>query len=369
MKKSLLAGAAATGLVLLTAPAAGAMTYTLEALDFDGVFGLVQNQTQQMLGGTLCPCTKIPYPADGLSDQQGVTAITETPLTAGDTVLGYSLGSVVASAYLNANTPPPGVNFILLADTSNPNGLFAATGLLPLFGGGVPANTPDPMTIISRQYDGWADFPQGLNALNILADLNAIAGMNLIHSDYTEVQLGDPANVTWQVGNVTYVMVPTQDLPINDWLRQLGLNNLANQLDAIERPIIDSAYPNVPQPTAAQIAESTSEQAKTPSPVKIFGTTEPVVTLNADPPSTAPVLASSTNQTPTPAKVATNLSTSASIVSHPTVAARPGGVSSVQAGSEVRSPRRGTNAEATKPLATKPAEAASHVASKPSLHH
>jgi hypothetical protein len=58
----------------------------------------VANVTQQQLGGTLCPCTKIPYPADFLSNAQGVVASASAPLRAGDTVLGYSLGSAVASA-------------------------------------------------------------------------------------------------------------------------------------------------------------------------------------------------------------------------------------------------------------------------------
>jgi hypothetical protein len=371
MRKSLLAAVAATGSVLLIAPAAGAMTYTVEPTDFDGVAGIVMNVTQQGLGGTLCPCTKIPYPADVLSDQQGVTAITETPLKAGDIVLGFSLGSVVTSAYLNANTPPRGVKFILLGDTSNRNGYLAATGLLPLFGGGIPANTPDPVTIISRQYDGWADWPNNIFAPGyLLAVMNAQAGQSTIHNDYTEASLlNNPANVTWREGNITYELVPTQNLPIDQGWRNIGLGFVADVLDAVLRPAIDAAYTNRPNPTAAQLAASTGEQAKIPSPEQIPGPPEPVATLN--PPPTGSVLASSTNRTPTPASasIATSLVTSASTVSHPTAAPRPGGVSSVEADSEVRSPRRGTNAEATKPLTTNSAEAASHAASTPSLHH
>ena len=278
---SLLAAAATTGSVLLTAPAAGAMTYTLEPTDLDGVAGIVVNVTQQQLGGTLCPCTKIPYPADFLSDAQGVAALASAPLEAGDIVLGYSLGTVVTSAYLNANTPPPGVNFILLGDPSNPNGLFAATGLLPLFGGGIPANTPDPVTIISRQYDGWADWPTNIFAPGyLLAVLNAIDGANTIHIDYTEASLLDnPANVTWTQGNITHELVPTQHLPLNQGWRNLGLGFVADWLDAMQRPWIESACLR-PHPSAAQLAASTSEQAKIPSPVQIPGPPEPVATLN-----------------------------------------------------------------------------------------
>ncbi|MFL6086172.1 MAG: PE-PPE domain-containing protein [Mycobacterium sp.] len=368
MKKSL-AAAAATGTMLLTAPAAGAMTYTLEPTDFDGVLGIVVNVTQQQLGGTLCPCTKIPYPADGLSITQGVAALASAPLKAGDIVLGFSLGSVVASAYLNSHTPPPGVTFILLGDTSNPNGRLAAIGLLALFGGGIPPNTPDPVTIISRQYDGWADWPDNIFAPGyLLAVMNAVEGGNTIHNDYTEASLlNNPANVTWTQGNITYELVPTQHLPINQGWRNIGLGFVADALDAIERSTIDAAYTTRPNPTAAQLAASTSEQAKIPSPVQIPGPPEPVATLN--PPSTGSVLTSSTNRTPTPApaEVATKVVTQP--VSHPapTSESRPRGATSLEAGSEVQSPRRGTIADLTKPLTTKPAEAASDPASKPSL--
>ncbi|HKP43411.1 MAG TPA: PE-PPE domain-containing protein [Mycobacterium sp.] len=368
MKKSL-AAAAAAGTMLLTAPAAGAMTYTLEPTDFDGVAGIVVNVTQQQLGGTLCPCTKIPYPADGLSIAQGVAALASAPLKAGDIVLGFSLGSVVASAYLNSHTPPPGVKFILLGDTSNPNGQLAAIGLLPLFGGGIPPNTPDPVAIISRQYDGWADWPNNIFAPGyLLAVINAIQGGNTIHNDYTEASLlNNPANVTWTQGNITYELVPTQNLPINQGWRNIGLGFVADALDAIQRPMIDAAYTNRPNPTAAQLAASTSEQAKIPSPVQIPGPPEPVAMLN--PPRTASVLASSSqpSSSPAPAEVATNVVTQPVIDPTPTSESRPSGVNSLAAASEVRS-RRGTNAEVTKLATTKPAEAASQTAGKPALH-
>jgi hypothetical protein len=357
--------------MLFTAsPAASAMTYTLEPTDLDGVVGVVMNVTQQQLAGTLCPCTKIPYPADGLHTAQGAAALASAPLQAGDIVLGYSGGSVVISAYLNSHTPPPGVRFVLLGDTSNPNGTFVATGLLALFGGGIPLDTPDPVTIISRQYDGWADWPNNIFALGYqLAVMNAVYGANTIHNDYTEASLlNNAANVTWTQGNITYELVPTQNLPINRGFRDIGLGWVADALDALERPLIDAAYTNRPSPTAAQLAASTSVQAKVPSPNQLPGPPEPVVTLS--PPPTASVLAGGTSPTPAfaAARVATKPVTSASTVSHPTAAPRPGGVGSVEArppGSN--SPRRGTNSAVTNSRTTKPAEAASHTASKSSL--
>jgi hypothetical protein len=242
------------------------------------------------------------------------------------------------------------------------------------------------VTIISRQYDGWADFPTNIFAPGyLLAVLNAIDGASTIHNDYTEASLlNNPANVTWTQGNITYELVPTQNLPINQGWRNIGLGSLADALDAMQRPMIDAAYTNRPNPTAAQLAASTSEQPKVPSPVQIPGPPEPVATLN--PPPTASVLASSTNRTPTPApaKATTNLVTSASTVGDLTPAPRHGGVSSVgdltpaprhggvssvEPGSEVESPRGGSDAEVTKSLTTKPAEAAVSAPSKPSLLH
>jgi hypothetical protein len=127
--------------------------------------------------------------------------------------------------------------------------------------------------------------------------MNAQEGARSIHLDYTEASLlNNPANLTWTQGNITYELVPTQNLPINQGWRNIGLGFVADALDAMERPLIDAAYTNRPNPTAAQLAASASEQAKVPSPVQIPGPPEPVVTLT--PPSTASMLASRTNRTP-----------------------------------------------------------------------
>ena len=39
---------------------AGGTTYTLEPFDYDDVGSTTMNITQQQLGGTLCPCVKVP---------------------------------------------------------------------------------------------------------------------------------------------------------------------------------------------------------------------------------------------------------------------------------------------------------------------
>jgi hypothetical protein len=196
-----------------------------------------------------------------------------------------------------------------------------------------------------------------------------VEGGNTIHNDYTEASLlNNPANVTWTQGNITYELVPTQNLPINQGWRNIGLGFIADALDAIERPIIDAAYTNRPSPTAAQLAASTSEQAKIPSPVQIPGPSEPVAVLN--PPRTASAPASSTQPSPSPepTEVATDVVTQPVSQPTPTSKSSPSGVDSLESGSEVGSPRRRTNVEVTKPATTKPAEAVSGTAGKPSLH-
>lgn len=233
---------------------AAGVTYTLEPFDYDGVQGLVVSVTKNQLGGTLCPCVKIPYPADGMHNTQGVTALANTPLRAGDTVLGFSLGSQIVALYLSKYTPPPGVRFVMLGDT------FTHNDQIDALGQGVPANIANPVILVARQYDGWSDYPTNLASPNYqLAWQNAQYGGGLIH-DYVNARLDNPANVVITRGNMTGILIPTQHLPLNVWRRWWGQNAQADQLDAQQRPLIDSAYNARPGPTPQQVAQATSEQ-------------------------------------------------------------------------------------------------------------
>ena len=102
--------------------------------------------------------------------------------------------------------------------------------------------------------------------------------------------------MTWTQGNITYQLVPTQNLPINQGWRDIGLGFVADALDRVLRPMIDAAYTNRPNPTAAQLAASASVQAKFPPPSLIPGPPEPVATL--DPPLT-PTMSTSSPNAPT----------------------------------------------------------------------
>ena len=157
-----------------------------------------------------------PTDADGFPDQsssvgQGMT-ILENTIAAdqsaenASTVLGYSQSSTVASYVMQqldpSGTPQPdaGLQFLLVADPSNPNGgaLERFAGFettsgqtvsdplsLPSLGFVFDSATPsdDYVTnIYSLEYDGFADFPR--YPLNFLSDLNAFLGIATLHGTY-----------------------------------------------------------------------------------------------------------------------------------------------------------------------------------------
>ncbi|MEO8816327.1 MAG: PE-PPE domain-containing protein, partial [Mycobacterium sp.] len=96
--------------------------------------------------------------------------------------------------------------FLNLGDPSNPNGgilerfnlpqdptpTFPSLGLT--FSGATPADTGIPDTIYTLEYDGFADFPR--YPMNSLADLNAVAGLALVHPLYIQGLLAPGVGLT-----------------------------------------------------------------------------------------------------------------------------------------------------------------------------
>jgi len=151
------------------------------------------------------------FPALSSSVGQGMAILESTiaaDTAAGDTstVFGYSQSSTVASYVMQqldpSGTPQPdsGLQFLLVADPSNPNG-----GALERFAGfettsgqtvSDPLNLPSlgfvfdnatpaddyATSIYSLEYDGFADFPR--YPLNSLSDLNAFLGIATLHGTY-----------------------------------------------------------------------------------------------------------------------------------------------------------------------------------------
>jgi hypothetical protein len=203
-------------------------------------------------------------------------------LTTGNNVnvLGYSQSAIIASMeqqMLNpTNTGMAGspffsqLHFSLIGDVSNPNG-----GLLPRFPGlslpsiGVTFGTATPdnsfmTTIVTQEYDGFADFPQ--YPINVLSDINAFAGIAFVHGTYptlTPQQINSEIPLTNTVGPTTdqYFIIPTPNLPILDPLRLIPVigNPLADLVQPDLTVLVNTGYgsttqgwstgpPNVPTP-------------------------------------------------------------------------------------------------------------------------
>jgi pimeloyl-ACP methyl ester carboxylesterase len=164
-------------------------------------------------------------------------------------VFAYSQGTQVAEQWLvqhkdDATAPSAAdLSFILLGNSTRAFG-----GSLNVFGGFGdvwPASKYDVIDI-AREYEYSADLPNNPSSPYYgLALINAIMGGYYLH-DYASVAdlnvINDPANTVWKVGNITYVLVPTENLPLLDPLRQFGLAALADQLNGPLKAQIDQAY-------------------------------------------------------------------------------------------------------------------------------
>jgi hypothetical protein len=186
-------------------------------------------------------------------------------------VFGFSQSATVSTVYeddlatltANARPSPDQLSVVLIGDPDNPDGgLFERIpgvtvpllGYTTFFG-----PTPDdlyPTIVYTGQYDGFADFPQ--YPLDIPADLNALLGVAYVHADYrdltpAQIAAGVVEPVTTADTDTTYVMIPTENLPLLDPLREIGVP--AALLDLIQpdlRVLIDWGYgdgsANVPTP-------------------------------------------------------------------------------------------------------------------------
>ena len=210
---------------------------------------------------------------------------------------GYSQGATVVS-YFKRSYPtnptsqglPPlnQVTFVMAANPNRPNGgLFMRPGIFGAFdipildatvGIPAPTDTGVKTTDIAIQYDGVSDFPE--YPINLLADINALAGLFFIHPTYVNPNSSHPnghpygytldqftAAVTaaqqaadngqctdavncQQFGDTTYITLPTTNLPILAPLRYLGEQTglsfltrpLADLIEPVMKVLIETAY-------------------------------------------------------------------------------------------------------------------------------
>ncbi len=215
-------------------------------------------------GATACTPTAVSTPEQFMPvagvmpfDQsvgQGVVnlnqAMNAQPMAESMVVFGYSQSARIASIQ-KGNLAAAGstlpASFVLIGNPSRPNGgiLQRFEGLsIPIagitFDGATPTDTGFKTVDITRQYDGWSDFPD--NPLNPFATANAIAGIQYVHGDYQSVGLGE-ALYQGAYGDTDYYMIPSRRLPLLIPLADAGVPSpLVTMLDAPTRVLVEAGY-------------------------------------------------------------------------------------------------------------------------------
>jgi hypothetical protein len=186
-------------------------------------------------------------------------AINAQPAGESLVVFGYSQSARIASIQkgnLAAAGSTVPVSFVLIGNPNRPNGgiLERFEGLnIPILGvtfdGATPTDTNFKTVDVTRQYDGWSDFPN--NPLNPFATANAIAGIQYEHGDYQSVGLGD-ALYQGSYGDTDYYMIPSQRLPLLMPLQDAGVPSpIVTILDAPTRVLVEAGYDRTISPGAA----------------------------------------------------------------------------------------------------------------------
>jgi hypothetical protein len=206
-------------------------------------------------------------------------AIMNAPAGSHTLVFGYSQSACIATLEMRVlDALPPGeapspanLSFMLIGNGDTPNGgifsrfSFNIPGLDISTYGPMPPDTPYPTTIYTSEYDGLANFPQ--YPLDIVADLNALAGAVYVHPQYaflTPAQLQSAVPLAtspsyYTDGGVThYYMIPDQNLPVLNPIRAIPVvgTPLADLLQPDLRVLVNlgynpNGYANIP--TGAQL--------------------------------------------------------------------------------------------------------------------
>lgn len=175
-----------------------------------------------------------------------------------DSVLfGYSLGAYFAGTYKRdfnrywADDPAaaPDLTYVLIGNTYRPNGGMTSRwgmGSTPTESVGAGDGEITTHDIV-RQYDGAADFPT--NPFNVFASANAMAGLYLIHLDYSAGDMDD-ALYQGSYGDTNYYLIPTKVLPLLMPINAIpGIGPaLADSMDPVLRVLIEAGYDRTANP-------------------------------------------------------------------------------------------------------------------------
>lgn len=232
-------------------------TYTLQPLNFN-----LEDSMTPSLQGKMCDqgqCSVIDYPAalGTWSIKQGADNL-HTMLTSDDKtdviVFARSQGAQAVTEWMGQHAgeldTAENLTFVLLGNPERETGFRAQNN----FTDPTPTDTRFTVIDITRQYDGWADWP---DHFNVLAIINATMGMTTVHNDYESIDApasvdeihaslaDDPngdKNLVWKKDNTYYVVNKTDILPIARPLTWIGMNDAAKKLSDQLRPSIESAY-------------------------------------------------------------------------------------------------------------------------------
>jgi diacyltrehalose acyltransferase len=177
-------------------------------------------------------------------------------------VFGYSESTAVATQEMinldnlpaDQQPNPADLQFVLVEDVDNPDGGTLESSSIPGLSLPVtPADTPYTTDIYTIEYSGASDFPQ--YPLNLVADLNALSAFVDLHpflepgypTTFNPSELAgavqEPTSPGYD-GATEYFLIPTQNLPLLDGLRDIpGVGPaLADLIQPDLRVIVDLGY-------------------------------------------------------------------------------------------------------------------------------
>jgi diacyltrehalose acyltransferase len=198
---------------------------------------------------------------EGVTDlNQGITQ----QLADGNNVVvfGYSESTAIATQEMinldnlpaDQQPNPADLRFVLVEDVNNPDGGTLESSSIPGLSLPVtPADTPYTTDIYTIEYSGASDFPQ--YPLNLVADLNALSAFVDLHpflepgypTTFNPSELAgavqEPTSPGYD-GATEYFLIPTQNLPLLDGLRDIpGVGPaLADLIQPDLRVIVDLGY-------------------------------------------------------------------------------------------------------------------------------
>ncbi|ORB70663.1 PE-PPE domain-containing protein [Mycobacterium shinjukuense] len=205
-------------------------------------------------------------------------------------VLGYSQSSIISSLEMrhlaalgSPNTDK--LSFTLLANPMNPNGGLLARfpGLsMPALGmefyGATPSNTGYPLSSYTLQYDGFADFPR--YPLNVLSVLNAMAGIEFVHTAYAGL---DPNNLPPGYNLVELPVSPTNNGLEHYYMITYPGLPLLHPLRAV--PVLGNPLANLVEPNLTYLVNLgygdphygySTDYADVPTPFGLFPSINPI---------------------------------------------------------------------------------------------